>query len=1065
MSLKNNINIFRNSDLNIALFLGICFAFINFYLSSLIPDFIIKDWNRVDVWFQGDLPRVFAVMTSTDTFHHARSNTHPIFSLIAYPLTSLIIRAFDLDPLYAIKIFISFISLLWISSLFILLRNLGCRLFDAVTFSVLAAVSASSIFWFTVPETFSFGSLTIILALILASRAVYTYIPSSWYLLTNILTLSITSTNWIVGIITTLVNVKFKKAAALLAYAFGIVTVLWGIQKIIFHKSVFFLDVIEDKEYLLKEEAGGPIFSFISFFYHTLIMPVYKLADQMQRPELLNMLTQLAPAGSGSVYGNIATILWTFLFLFGCWSCFTLKNNLKFRLVLGLSLLAQLGLHLFYGDETFLYSLHFLPLLIVCAALACLTKFRLLSLILALSLIPLLAVHNLMQFNNAVDYIKTSGFGHDQININKQDRPHDFWPRNHGHILLGLPTSIAENKAYYEPGGSFSPSVGSFGVSIWVLDSTGKVLTTSDLIPLAELQQYLKTSLNSPIPTINVKTNYYDATWSLLENSSWQLSLTQNNSNFNLALVIRSVGPAGGPIYDIEKTTSGLLINNRWILSTPATLSSIILGDEQKNSLSADNNDSLPSWHSRLGWGFAKIKLNDKNNTLVISDNKLIHSLPIKTSHSKIQLNLPNQNFIDSLYAQIDHLKMGIIGNETRPGDPTHYAINWQKDACYIITALAKAGEIELAKKLVINIAENDYFGGFGVEADAPGLALWTLNELSLRFNDKNFDDFILHHMKRKIHLINEMLLAKKNVLHASNGDIIPQLDDAFYRDIATVALPAKNGLAVGKIDRFFFPIFYVNAINYLGLNSAQDFFKRTGNKESLHLVDIKQLIQLKDDINQEFISTKEVNDPNNYAVGLWPTQVLSGNIELYREKLFNRWEKTRNNQNDFKYRPSDPSIYLGEAHQWLFLNEIEKVWVTLNWFFKNQSSPGLFTWWENITPKNEVSNWVKYRGWTNNKEVTPQYRASAQMLHLQLDMLGYLKNDNTQLIVGAGIPKEWLSHAMSVKGLPLPNRTIDWHWDGKTMVVTIYGKTIPVTLGSSFNINTPITINVVDHE
>ena len=41
--------------------------------------------------FQGDLPRGFAVMTSTDTFHHARSNTHPIFSLIAYPLTSLII--------------------------------------------------------------------------------------------------------------------------------------------------------------------------------------------------------------------------------------------------------------------------------------------------------------------------------------------------------------------------------------------------------------------------------------------------------------------------------------------------------------------------------------------------------------------------------------------------------------------------------------------------------------------------------------------------------------------------------------------------------------------------------------------------------------------------------------------------------------------------------------------------------------------------------------------------------------------------------------------------------------
>jgi len=63
------------------------------------------------------------------------------------------------------------LQLLWFSSLFILLRLIGCRQFDAALFSILAATSAAAIFWFVIPETYSFGSLSILLALGLTALA------------------------------------------------------------------------------------------------------------------------------------------------------------------------------------------------------------------------------------------------------------------------------------------------------------------------------------------------------------------------------------------------------------------------------------------------------------------------------------------------------------------------------------------------------------------------------------------------------------------------------------------------------------------------------------------------------------------------------------------------------------------------------------------------------------------------------------------------------------------------------------------------------------------------------
>jgi hypothetical protein len=116
------------------------------------------------------------------------------------------------------------------------------------------------------------------------------------------------------------------------------------------------------------------------------------------------MSVQLSAPGSASIWGNIAVILWIALLSLGIWALFSLKQHQKFRIVLGLSLLGQLLLEIVYGDERFIHAPHFLPFLMLTAALSTLTRARLLALVLTGTLVLTAGVNNVLQFNKAVDF-------------------------------------------------------------------------------------------------------------------------------------------------------------------------------------------------------------------------------------------------------------------------------------------------------------------------------------------------------------------------------------------------------------------------------------------------------------------------------------------------------------------------------------------------------------------------------------------------------------------------------------------------------------------------------------
>ena len=62
-------------------------------------------------------------------------------------------------------------------------------------------------------------------------------------------------------------------------------------------------------------------------------------------------------------------------------------------------------------------------------------------------------------------------------------------------------------------------------------------------------------------------------------------------------------------------------------------------------------------------------------------------------------------------------------------------------------------------------------------------------------------------------------------------------------------------------------------------------------------------------------------------------------------------------------------------------------------------------------------------------------------------------------LVIGAGIPKEWLDLAMSVTGLSTRFGKVDWEWRKNKMTVRLRGWKCAVKLGPAFKSDTPLKV------
>lgn len=669
-------------------------------------------------------------------------------------------------------------------------------------------------------------------------------------------------------------------------------------------------------------------------------------------------------------------------------------------------------------------------------------------------------------------------------------RPGDFWPRGTGHAPLSTIGLPARAKAYLEPGGSFSPAVGSFGVAIWVRGGDGRVIATSDTIALAATRHRYR--MDDPAaPAIAATTPYYTAAWSARADGRRALHLVNRTpARATIEVVVRSVGPAGAPVRHLAVADGALLVGDRWRIALPGGARTIALGDEHAPGWKDARNDRREV-RSASGWAYARIAAGPETLDLVIDPLGVAPSPPpVPPPPTVARVETPDADFDASVEAQRATLTIGLVGNQTRPGEPVNYPLAWQRDGAYVVVALARTGDIDLARRLAVDFARHDFFGGFGAEADAPGLALWVLAEVAAAGGDADFARGVWPDVVRKAAWIRQLSTATADVHAKFTGPVVPKVRGRSNLDL--LANPARAGLIDGRMD-LQRPIFFVNATAYLGLRDAARIAALLGHEAEAKAwaADARQLQTAWRDAfdrassgtdrhdatagggpiawarrlwnrvtNQREpakpITASDVLNPRTAISGLWPTDVAAA--EGYRHLIDSRWSAL---SGGVAAREPPPWTYftVAEAHQWLRLDRPDRVWPVLRALWARQPIPGLFTLWEGTGEENSFGAWNAVRGWVAPPNVTPHYWSAAEVLLLQLEMMAYV--DDEGLVLGAGVPAAWLDRPFRATAIGTGHGAVSYAWDGRTIRLRLPDglRGRPLRLGPNFPAGTTVVL------
>jgi hypothetical protein len=369
--------------------------------TSMDPRFLSAPVGN-DVWFEGDLPAV------ADNVLHRwspqwRNARHPLFPLLATAPT-YVLRAAGLTDAQCLLVFTTLGAAAWSAVVFMLMRAATRSRAEAVVFTLLAAVTAGALFWLPSVETYTLGSVTLLVPLAVTawnrSRA-----GEGLFVVTSALSLAVTTTNWMSGIAAAFSRRRPARALQITVNAFAIVIALWSGQHLLFRQVPFFVGEADASRFLFTELAGGLQATARAVVFHSVVMPAIEVIPEPKWG--LRMTVQHAAVGSAGAVGAAASLLWAVLLAIGVYGMWKARGWSPLAVALAWTTVGQCVLYLCYGEETFLYALHVAPLLVACAAYSA-SVGRRWAIAIAAILVVLLAYNNLAALGSALQFFVIS---------------------------------------------------------------------------------------------------------------------------------------------------------------------------------------------------------------------------------------------------------------------------------------------------------------------------------------------------------------------------------------------------------------------------------------------------------------------------------------------------------------------------------------------------------------------------------------------------------------------------------------------------------------------------------
>lgn len=362
--------------------------------------------NHYDTWFDADVNRVLAGAEGTWPEEHYRTKVHPLFALfVSLPL--ILLRKLGLGAEGAAATLVAVSAFALVAAFYGAARTLRLRRLDSVLATVLMLSTSASVFWLGIPETYVLGSATMLLSLVWLGAPRGSH--DAWSApLQSLLAASMTVTNWMAGLIAGVLGLGVRRGTLVAIFAFAAISALTIVQQALFPEAGRMFDFSEESAYFLANrgtllpEAESTWERLLSFAGQPLLAPSPTVvAGYNGWPGVaFGSVVPTAPGASALV----AAAGWVALLAVGAGMLLRVPQQLRLFLI---SLIAlQVILHTIYGHTLFLYSLHFIPLVVLVAAMACASRWRRIALaVMAVTAIASFA-HNVAQFGAAVDLLQ-----------------------------------------------------------------------------------------------------------------------------------------------------------------------------------------------------------------------------------------------------------------------------------------------------------------------------------------------------------------------------------------------------------------------------------------------------------------------------------------------------------------------------------------------------------------------------------------------------------------------------------------------------------------------------------
>jgi hypothetical protein len=368
----------------------------------------LRNLNADDVWFEADVGRVFYNISARHS-DQGRSQVHPILALASYPFCASFHRFLGLDLNGSADLFMALAAGLWTVLMYAVVRRLGFDRVLAFLAAVMGLFTTSALLFFAVPENYQLSSISILLSIALIVFTEGTPNAESGAILASAASLSMTVTNWSLGLLLTIRRYSFRKWLQISINAFFVVALLWSIEKAFMPTAQFFTAVAGERQFVHKLSLDGLVHTAVVFVSHSIVAPRVHEVDSFGPGEdpigpvwKTGLSMQSLWPGAGSPLGVVLAPAWLAILATGIVTLARQRTGIAIPMLAFLA--AQFLLHSLYGVETILYSLDWTPVLVIVSVYAFQRMGRLSWPAMAL-FVALLAANNYSEFRHVAELV------------------------------------------------------------------------------------------------------------------------------------------------------------------------------------------------------------------------------------------------------------------------------------------------------------------------------------------------------------------------------------------------------------------------------------------------------------------------------------------------------------------------------------------------------------------------------------------------------------------------------------------------------------------------------------